>query len=93
MGPTKEEPIALTRRSIFSKRASPGLGPNTLDELYIAKEHIGLSEPVIIMDHPSPKILPQRDGNFVSMDLDQVCLCKQSWLFKQAVVGHPSSHD
>ncbi|KAJ1376438.1 Zinc finger, CCHC-type [Sesbania bispinosa] len=44
----------LTRIDLKESTIRPGLGPNSLEDMDIQKEHIGLPEAQIIKDYPSP---------------------------------------
>ncbi|KAJ1415169.1 Zinc finger, CCHC-type [Sesbania bispinosa] len=69
-------PLNPTCISIDSTQPEPGLGPASLDLLDIQKEHIGLKEPQIIMDYPSPK--HHNTSSFgISLSPGTLFICRQ----------------
>lgn len=49
-----DQPLSTTI-PMYSTTPCPGLGPDNIDKLGLIKEDVGLKEPIITRDYPSPK--------------------------------------
>lgn len=54
MNRQKQKLLLSTRIPLESDKVSLRFGPATLEEMQLEKEDIGLAQPVITIDYPSP---------------------------------------
>ncbi|KAJ1438736.1 Zinc finger, CCHC-type [Sesbania bispinosa] len=76
-----KKPFPVTLVDVFQEQVRPGLGPQQLEFLAIQPEDIGLNEPVIILDYPSP----HKHGSShygVQLAGEDIQKCRDSWLLK-----------
>ncbi|KAJ1381066.1 hypothetical protein SESBI_45508 [Sesbania bispinosa] len=72
----------------------PGLGPKDLKDLGVQPEFIGLKEPVIILDYPSPEIHKYDGARLTS---NEIALCKKKCIAEEPdlryIVEFPPDED
>ncbi|KAJ1385160.1 Zinc knuckle CX2CX4HX4C [Sesbania bispinosa] len=88
--PIGEKPISVTDPSptlvdLHSGLPQPGLGPINLQELGIQTEFIGLKDPVIVLDYPSPE-----DHRYkgIKLTVEEINKCKKKCVIQEPDLGY-----
>ncbi|KAJ1380444.1 Zinc knuckle CX2CX4HX4C [Sesbania bispinosa] len=75
-------PANATKVDLLSGLIQPGLGPNSLDDLQLETEDVGLKKPIVITDYPSLT----KDGSShysISFTASMIIKCRNSWLLQK----------
>ncbi|KAJ1407771.1 O-sialoglycoprotein endopeptidase [Sesbania bispinosa] len=70
-----------TKVDLHSGLIQPGLGPNSIQDLELETEDVGLKEPILIMNYPSPTKEGSSHYN-ISFTPSMITKCRNSWFLQ-----------